>query len=108
MKPHRFYVRDGDDIRFDLPVSLREAVLGGKVRVPTPSGPVTVTLAPNSNTGKTLRLKGKGVPKRGGEHGDAYVTLKIVLPDTADPALSDFVKEWPAGEAHDPRKTMGV
>ncbi|MGO4440530.1 DnaJ C-terminal domain-containing protein [Rhizobium sp. RAF56] len=108
VKPHRFYVRDGDDIRFDLPVSLREAVLGGKVRVPTPSGPVTVTLAPNSNTGKTLRLKGKGVPKRGGEHGDAYVTLKIVLPDTADPALSDFVKEWPAGEAHDPRKTMGV
>jgi len=108
VKPHRFYSRDGDDIRFDLPISLREAVLGGKVRVPTPSGAVTVTLAPNSNSGKTLRLKGKGAPKRGGEHGDAYVTLKIVLPDAADPALADFVKDWAAGEAHDPRKNMGA
>ena len=108
VRPHRFYVRDGDDIRFDLPVSLREAVLGGKIRVPTPSGPVTVTLAPNSNTGKTLRLKGKGVVKRDGTNGDAYVTLKLVLPDAADPALTAFVTDWTAGEAHDPRKSMGV
>jgi DnaJ-class molecular chaperone len=108
VRPHRFYVRDGDDIRFDVPISLREAVLGGKIRVPTPSGAVTVTLAPNSNTGKTLRLKGKGVAKRGGEHGDAYVTLKIVLPDQPDPALTAFATDWPAGEAHDPRKNMGA
>jgi DnaJ-class molecular chaperone len=107
VRSHRFYVRDGDDIRFDLPISLREAVLGGKIRVPTPSGPVTMTLAPNSNTGKTLRLKGKGVARRGGAHGDAYATLKIVLPDQADAVLTSFVSDWPAGEAHDPRKNMG-
>lgn len=107
VRPHRFYVRDGDDIRFDLPVSLAEAVLGGKVRVPTPSGAVNVTLAPNSNTGKVLRLKGKGVPKKGGEAGDAYVSLKIVLPDAPDPALTGFVNEWAAGKAHDPRANMG-
>jgi DnaJ-class molecular chaperone len=108
VRPHRFYVRDGDDIRFDLPISLSEAVLGGKIRVPTPAGPVTVTLAPNSNSGKTLRLKGKGVPKRGGESGDAYVSLKIVLPDAPDPALSAFAEEWEAGKAQEARKTMGV
>ncbi|MDL2404363.1 J domain-containing protein [Rhizobium calliandrae] len=107
VRPHRFFVRDGDDIRLELPISLAEAVLGGKIRVPTPSGPVTVTLQPNSNTGKVLRLKGKGVPKRGKESGDAYVSLKIVLPDAPDAELANFVSEWRAGKAHDPRKTMG-
>ena len=107
VRPHKFYVRDGDDIRFDMPISLREAVLGGKVRVPTPSGAVAITLAPNSNTGKVMRLKGKGVPKRGGEHGDAYVTLKIVLPETPDAELTAFVKDWAAGEKHEPRASMG-
>lgn len=108
VRPHKFYVRDGDDIRFDLPISLHEAVLGGKVRVPTPSGAVAITLSPNSNTGKVMRLKGKGVAKRGGEHGDAYVTLKIVLPDTPDAALTAFVEGWTAGEAQEPRASMGV
>ncbi len=108
VRPHRFFVRDGDDIRFELPISLSEAVLGGKIRVPTPSGPVTVTLAPNSNTGKTLRLKGKGIARRNGETGDAYATLKIVLPEAADAELSAFASGWAAGKAHDPRKSMGV
>ncbi|ENN86181.1 putative molecular chaperone protein, DnaJ family [Rhizobium freirei PRF 81] len=107
VRPHRFYTRDGDDIRLELPISLAEAVLGGKVRVPTPSGDVTVTLQPNSNTGKVLRLKGKGAPVRGKENGDAYISLKIVLPDTPDPELTRFVSEWQAGKAQDPRKTMG-
>ena len=107
VRPHRFYIRDGDDIRMELPISLSEAVLGGKIRVPTPSGAVTVTLAPNSNTGKVLRLKGKGAPVRGKENGDAYVTLKVVLPETPDPELTRFVSEWEAGKAQDPRKSMG-
>ncbi|MBB3288051.1 MULTISPECIES: DnaJ C-terminal domain-containing protein [unclassified Rhizobium] len=107
VRPHRFYTRDGDDIRMELPISLSEAVLGGKIRVPTPSGAVTVTLAPNSNTGKVLRLKGKGAPVRGKENGDAYVTLKVVLPETPDPELTRFVSEWEAGKAQDPRKSMG-
>jgi DnaJ-class molecular chaperone len=106
VKPHRFFARDGDDIRLDLPISLSEAVLGGMVRVPTPTGAVHMTLKPNSNTGMTLRLKGKGVPKRGGGHGDLYVTLKLVLPDTPDPALADFVKTWSETNVHDPRKHL--
>jgi DnaJ-class molecular chaperone len=83
-------------------------VLGGKIRVPTPGGAVAVTLAPNSNTGKTLRLKGKGVPKRNGEAGDAYATLKVVLPEGADAALTAFVEGWEAGKTYDPRKNMGA
>ena len=107
VKPHALFTRDGDDIRFELPVSLSEAVLGGKIRVPTPSGAVNVTLAPHSNTGKVLRLKGKGAPNRFGGHGDAYVTLKVVLPEKPDAALSEFVRNWTAGEAHRPRETVG-
>lgn len=108
VRPHRFYTRDGDDIRLDLPVTLAEAVLGGKVRVPTPSGPVNLTLPPNSSSGKVLRLKGKGVPKRSGEAGDVYVTLKIALPDQPDEQLTAFVRDWAATNAQDPRKNMEV
>lgn len=104
--PHRFFTRDGDDIRLELPISLSEAVLGGKVRVPTPSGPVNLTLPPHSNSGKVLRLKGKGVAKRGGEHGDVYISLKIVLPDAPDERLTAFMKEWATANSYDPRKYM--
>jgi len=107
VRPHRFYVRDGDDIRFDLPITLREAVLGGKVRAPTPSGPVNLTLPPHSNTGKVLRLKGKGVPKKDGRSGDIYISLKIVLPNGPDQQLTDFMTGWTAGDEQDPRKGMG-
>ncbi len=107
VRPHPYFVPDGDDIRYDVPVSLSEAVLGGKVRIPTLTGAVTVTLPPNSNTGKTLRLKGKGLPTRAKGHGDAFVTLKIVLPPSPDPDLVAFVTNWSAGKAHDPRREMG-
>ncbi|MGR9080475.1 DnaJ C-terminal domain-containing protein [Rhizobium leguminosarum] len=106
VRPHRFFTRDGDDIRLELPISLSEAVLGGKVRVPTPSGAVNLTLPPHSNSGKVLRLKGKGVAKRGGEHGDVYISLKIVLPDAPDERLRAFMKEWAAANSYDPRKNM--
>ncbi|MDI7865143.1 DnaJ domain-containing protein [Rhizobiaceae bacterium n13] len=107
VRPHPIFKVDGDDVRYEVPISLSEAVLGGKIRVPTVSGAVNVTLAPNSNTGKTLRLKGKGLHKHGGGHGDAFVTLKVVLPDEPDSELTEFVKNWEAGTRHDPRKTMG-
>jgi DnaJ-class molecular chaperone len=106
VKPHPFFTRDGNDIRLDLPISLTEAVLGGRVRVPTPSGSVYMTLKPNSNSGMTLRLKGKGVATRNGEHGDVYVSLRIVLPDVADPELTAFVKTWNPANAHDPRRHL--
>lgn len=106
VRPHRFFTRDGDDIRLDLPVTLREAVLGGKVRVPTPSGTVNLTLPANSSSGKVLRLKGKGVVKRGGDAGDVYVTLKVMLPEQPDEQLTAFVKDWAAADTQDPRKNM--
>lgn len=102
--PHPFFRRDGNDIHLDLPISLVEAVLGGRVAVPTPTGPVTVTIPKGSNTGKVLRLKGKGVAGR----GDEYLTLKAVLPDGSDPDLEAFAARWTAGKAHNPRREMGV
>ncbi|OCP03947.1 MULTISPECIES: DnaJ C-terminal domain-containing protein [unclassified Ensifer] len=107
VRPHPLFSADGDDVRYDVPISLSEAVLGGKIRVPTIDGAVNVTIPPHSNTGKTLRLKGKGLHKSGGGHGDAYVSLKIALPQAPDPALSAFVESWEAGRAEDPRKGLG-
>ena len=104
--PHPFYVRDGDNLRMDLPVTLQEAVLGGKVPVPTLTGTVELTLPPNSNSGSVLRLKGKGIPGRGsssgGEQaGDLYVKLVVTLPEKIDDALKDFVTKW--DRKYDPR-----
>ena len=105
--PHAFFVRDGDDVRLDLPISLREAVLGGKVAVPTPTGAVMASVPKWSSSGKVLRLKGRGVPKRDGGKGDLYVTLKLVLPEQPDAALEKAIAELPA-TAEDPRAAMGV
>jgi DnaJ-class molecular chaperone len=107
IRPHAFFVRDGEDIRLDLPISLREAVLGGKVPVPTPTGPVVATVPKWSSSGKVLRLKGRGVPMRTGHAGDLYVTLRIVLPDEPDPALEQAIAELP-GDGHNPRRGMGI
>jgi DnaJ-class molecular chaperone len=108
VRPHPFFKRDGRDIRLDLPISLTEAVLGGKVTVPTPTGPVTATIPKGSNTGKTLRLKGKAVPGRDGRRGDEYLTLQVTLPDPPDAELEAFVSQWPAGRSHNPRRKMGL
>ena len=104
--PDRRFTREGDDIILDLPVSLSEAVLGGAVRVPTATGAVTMTVPKGSNTGTTLRLKGKGVPRRGGGAGDQLVKLKVVLPKPLDPELEKFVASWDAGKAWNPREEM--
>ena len=102
---HPFFSRDGNDLKMDLPVTLKEAVLGGKVPVPTLSGTVNLTIPPNSNTGAVLRLKGKGVPARGSEAaGDLYVRLIVTLPDKPDAELSRFASGW-AGD-YDPRARM--
>lgn len=106
VRPHPFFRRDGLNINLDLPISLTEAVLGGKVVAPTPSGPVAITIPKGSNTGKILRLKGKGVPGSGGKRGDEYLTLKIVLPEKVDQELEAFAKRWKAGKTHDPRKGL--
>ena len=104
VRPHRTFSRDGDNIRVELPISLSEAVLGGKVTVPTPTGPVTMTVPKWSNTGAVLRLKGRGVTRAEGGKGDELVALKIVLPEKPDPELESLIAKW--GGAYNPRETM--
>ena len=93
VKPHRFFSRRGDDIHVEVPITLSEAVLGARVRVPTPTGAVTLTVPKASNTGAVLRLKGKGVARTGGQ-GDELVTLKVMLPTEPDPELEAFLANW--------------
>jgi DnaJ-class molecular chaperone len=105
--PHPYFTRKGDDIYLDLPISLKEAVLGAKIKVPTPSGPVTAAVPQWSNTGRVLRLRGRGVPRAHGGKGDEYVTLKIMLPPKPDPELERFIAQWQP-IADSPRQSMGV
>ena len=92
--PHRIFTRKGDDIHAELAISLGEAVLGGKVQAPTPTGLVTLTIPKWSNSGQVLRLKGKGVARTDGTRGDEFVTLRIMLPERPDPELEKFVASW--------------
>jgi DnaJ-class molecular chaperone len=99
VRPHPFFRREGQDIHMDLNISLTEAVEGGRVQAPTPTGAVTLTIPAGSNTGKTLRLKGKGVAGQ----GDQFVRLQVVLPDVVDEDLKKFVKKWPKRDTTPPR-----
>ncbi len=95
VEPHPFFERKGNDIHVELPISLREAVLGGKINAPTVDGMVTITVPKSASSGTTLRLKGKGVKPRGADAaGDQYVKLKVLLPKKPDPALEKLVEEW--------------
>jgi DnaJ-class molecular chaperone len=105
VQPHRFFVRDGDDVRVDLPITLKEAVLGGSVRAPTVEKPVMLTIPKGTTSGKTLRLKGKGFHKKSGGRGDQLVTLMVDVPQD-DAALATFVEGW--AEPGNPRAAMGV
>jgi DnaJ-class molecular chaperone len=92
--PHPKFRVEGDALRIDVPVTLDEAVLGAKVRVPTLDGPVSMTVPPNSSSGRALRLKGKGLPRADGGIGDMLVTLRIALPEGGDPELEALAKKW--------------
>ena len=105
--PHKFFTRDGDDVRLDLPISLAEAVLGGSVKAPTVEKPVMLTIPKGTSSGKTLRLKGKGFHKKAGGRGDQLITLMVELP-ADDAALTAFVESWEARDAGNPRGAMGV
>jgi DnaJ-class molecular chaperone len=108
VRPHPLFTRKGDDIYVELPISLREAVLGGKVNVPTPSGAVTMTVPKWANTGTRLRLKGRGAPRADGTRGDGYVTLKVLLPERPDPELEKFIAQWRPATARNPREAIGM
>ena len=93
--PHPLFSRKGSDVHIELPITLPEAVLGASITAPTIDGPVSLKVPRDSNTGSTLRLKGKGIVDRStGQRGDHYVRLKVVLPDRADPELTDFLEKW--------------
>ena len=105
ISPHPFYRREGNDIRLDLPVTLKEAVLGGKVKVPTPEGPVMLTIPRGSTSGKVLRLKDRGFAGKNGKRGDQLVALEVDLPSD-DAELRSFAEKWSGGG--NPRSNLGV
>ena len=105
IKPHPFFKREGHDVVLDLPISLKEAVTGAKVKVPTVDGPVMLTVPAGTSSGKTLRLKGKGFTKKDGSRGDQRVTLEIDLP-VDDSALKDFIESW--SDDRNVRADLGV
>lgn len=105
IEPHPFFKRDGDSLRLDLPISLDEAVGGAKVKVPTVDGAVMLTVAPGSSSGKTLRLKGKGMTRKDGSRGDQLVTIQIDLP-AADADLTARLEGW--RDERDLRGKLGV
>ena len=109
VQPHAFFRRDGDNIRLDLPISLDEAIGGGKVRVPTVEGPVMLTVAPGSSSGKTLRLKEKGFAGKGGKRGDQLVTLQIEVPAPESDGSVDLARRLEGWrDARDLRAKLGV
>lgn len=97
IRPHPVFTRKGDDIHVDLQLPLAQAVLGGKINVPTIDGSVTMTIPKWSNSGRVLRLKGKGIRRADGASGDEYVKLTIALPTTPDPELERLVADWQRG-----------
>lgn len=105
---HDHFERDGNDIFLDVPVTLSEAVLGGKITVPTIWGKVSVTVPTGANTGTTLRLRGKGINPSKGSAGDQYVRLKVMLPEKPDKELVEFVKSWSKDYDYDVRKKLGM
>ena len=99
---HPLFKVDGSDLRLDLPVTLYEAVLGGKVRVPTLGSAVELSIPKNTSSGRTFRLKGKGLPKAGG-NGDLLVTTRIMLPDGNNAELEALMQKWRDAHPYNPR-----
>ena len=102
---HPIFTLEGADVRLDLPITLDEATLGAKVRVPTLDRPVEITIPPWTSSGRTFRLKGKGFPAKEG-HGDLLATVRIALPERSDPELEALMKKWRSEKPYDPRKGM--
>jgi DnaJ-class molecular chaperone len=108
VEAHPFFVRKGQDIQVELPITLYEAVLGAVVPVPTLEGTVELKIPKGANSGQTLRLRGKGIADPQGVRGDQYVKLKIALPDAPDEQLTRFAEKWANSHTYDPRKKAGM
>ncbi len=103
--PHPLFKLDGNDLRLELPITLYEAELGGKVRVPMLDGAVELTLPAHTNSGRTFRLKGKGIKGKQGA-GDLLVTVQVMLPEQRDPAFEDLMRQWRDSKPYNPRKDL--
>jgi DnaJ-class molecular chaperone len=103
--PHPVFKPDGDDLRIDLPITLYEAALGGKVRVPTLDGAVELAIPAGTNSGRTFRLKGKGLKAKSGS-GDLLATVRIMLPDATDDEFKELMTAWRDKKPYDPRGDM--
>ncbi len=106
VRPHAVFKREGEDIVVEVPITFDEAVLGGKVEVPTIGGRVFATIPAGSNTGQTLRLKGRGIKSKSGAAGDQLVKLNVVMPELIDDELKSFVERWRESHAYDPRRKL--
>jgi DnaJ-class molecular chaperone len=105
LAPHPIFTPDGVDLRLDLPITIYEAVLGGKVRVPTLSGAVELAIPPGTDSGRTFRLKGKGLKSKTAT-GDLLATARIVLPEKTDDELTELMKKLRDGKPYDPREDL--
>jgi DnaJ-class molecular chaperone len=105
VRPHAVFKREGNDIVVELPITFDEAVLGGKIEVPTIGGRVFATVPPGANTGQMLRLKGRGIKSKGGA-GDQLVRLSVILPEKIDDDLKSFVEKWRESHGYDPRRKL--
>jgi DnaJ-class molecular chaperone len=104
IKPHPIYRRENDTLVMDLPISVPDAVLGGKVEAPTPDGPVTLSIPKGSNSGAKLRLKGRGLADGKGKRGDLFARLVVTLPDAPDAELEKFAETWRAQRPYAPKR----
>ncbi len=106
VRAHPVFRRDGDDIVIVLPITVDEAILGGKVTAPTINGPVSVSIPKGTSSERILRLRGRGVSRANGQRGDQLIELRIVAPPEIDAGLAQYLTEWRKTHAHDPRKAM--
>ncbi|MGH6918948.1 MAG: DnaJ C-terminal domain-containing protein, partial [Geminicoccaceae bacterium] len=106
VRPHARFSLQGKDVHLELPISLPEAIQGAKATVPTIDGPVRISVPPGSNSGRSLRLKGRGVAIPGEARGDQYVRLVVMLPDRPDSELAEYVRRWAEKHPYDPRADL--
>lgn len=102
--PHKTFRREGPDLVMDVPVTVYDAVLGGKAEAPTPDGPVTLTIPKGANTGTRMRLKGRGLSDAKGQRGDLFARLVVSLPEKPDPALEALAETWKRERPYSPKR----
>jgi curved DNA-binding protein len=105
LEPHPYFSREGNDLFVEIPITVAESVLGGKISVPTLEGTATMTVPPSTQSGQKLRLRGKGI-QSSGETGDLYVIIKIVPPKKMDESARDLMKKFSEATKYDPRKDL--